>query len=77
MPIYEYQCKQCQSQFETLVRSSDTQVFCVECGGTELHKLISAHAIGTGAPDTACGSAPCSPAPACGGGACPALNVPR
>lgn len=69
MPIYEFQCKGCSERFETLVRSSDIPA-CPKCESEELQKLISAHAIGTGAPDTACGSAPCSPRPACGMGGC-------
>ncbi len=74
MPIYEFHCRDCDSHFETLVRNSSEAAVCKQCGSDHLQKLISAHAIGSGAPDTACGSAPCSPAPACGGGACPALH---
>ncbi len=69
MPIYEFQCRQCDRQFETLVRSSDV-VTCPGCSSEDLKKLISAHAVGSGAPDTPCGSAPCSPMPACGMGGC-------
>ena len=75
MPIYEVRCKNCHKQFETLVRNSSESINCKQCGSTDLQKLISAHAISSGAPDTACGTAPCSPAPACGSGACcPGLN---
>ncbi|PIW50297.1 MAG: hypothetical protein COW18_03785 [Zetaproteobacteria bacterium CG12_big_fil_rev_8_21_14_0_65_54_13] len=70
MPIYEYRCKACEGKFEALVRNSDESVSCKYCGSIELQKLISAHAIGTGAPDTACHRAPCSPRPACGAGGC-------
>ena len=69
MPIYEFQCKDCSERFETLVRSSDTPA-CPKCESEHLQKLISAHAISSGAPDTPCGSAPCSPAPRCGMGGC-------
>jgi putative FmdB family regulatory protein len=71
MPIYEYHCDTCSNKFETLVLRKLETVQCPACGGTQLSKLISAHAVGSGMPDTACGSAPCSPAPACGGGICP------
>ena len=70
MPIYEFHCQQCEHDFETLVMRSQEQVTCPDCGSDQLKKLISAHAVGHGMPDTACGSAPCSPAPACGGGGC-------
>lgn len=71
MPIYEYHCEDCNRDFETLVMRKSEVVQCPGCGGEHLSKLISAHAVGHGMPDTACGSAPCSPAPLCGtGGAC-------
>lgn len=69
MPIYEFQCKDCDVRFETLVRSHDVPG-CPECSSENLDKLISAHAVGSGAPDTPCGSAPCSSAPMCGSGGC-------
>ncbi len=70
MPIYEFQCKTCHHRFETLVMKRDEAVFCTACSGDQLQKLISAHAVGSGAPDTACGNAPCSPTPMCGSGGC-------
>ena len=69
MPIYEYQCNDCQHHFETLIRGEESAQ-CPSCGSERLQKLISAHAIGHGVPDTACGAAPCSSAPACGSGGC-------
>jgi len=74
MPIYEYHCHSCGAEFETLVRNNATRVRCSQCDSDDLQKLISAHAVGSGAPDTACGTAPCSPAPACAAGACPACQ---
>jgi putative FmdB family regulatory protein len=74
MPIYEYHCEDCDKDFEALLMRSSETVHCPSCGGGRLHKLISAHAVGHGMPDTACGSAPCSPAPMCGSGACPACE---
>ena len=71
MPIYEYRCDDCDKEFETLVLRKSEVVQCPACGGEHLSRLISAHAVGHGMPDTACGSAPCSPAPMCGGGMCP------
>ncbi len=74
MPIYEYHCEQCECEFEVLIMRRDENVECPQCHGKRLQKLISAHAVGSGAPDTACGSAPCSPTPMCGAGACPACE---
>ena len=44
MPIYEYTCKSCKHEFETLVRSGQTPV-CAECGSAELERLISMPAV--------------------------------
>lgn len=44
MPIYEYQCRQCDRRLETLQRLSEPPLTtCPECGG-ELKKLFSAPA---------------------------------
>ena len=56
MPIYEYACQGCGSQFEAIVRSSDTPQ-CPECSSEELEKLLSVFAVGSAAPDPKLG--PC------------------
>lgn len=40
MPLYDYQCKQCQHVFDKLVMSS-TAVTCPKCGSLDLEKLVS------------------------------------
>lgn len=44
MPIYEYSCKRCRTQFETLVRGGETPV-CVACGGADLERIVSLPAV--------------------------------
>ena len=44
MPIYEYTCKSCSHEFETLVRSGDTPV-CASCGSADLERLFSRPAV--------------------------------
>jgi putative FmdB family regulatory protein len=45
VPLYEYQCKQCQHRFEKIQSfSAPEEKLCPECGG-EVEKLISAPAI--------------------------------
>ena len=45
MPIYEYQCKTCDHEFEALQKMSDDPlVDCDKCGKPELVKKISAAA---------------------------------
>jgi len=50
MPIYEYTCTDCNSQFEKFVRtmSSTVEVKCPICGGTHVKKGWSV--FGTNAP---------------------------
>jgi putative FmdB family regulatory protein len=44
MPIYEYTCKRCDHQFETLVRGGGTPV-CAACGSVDLERLLSLPAV--------------------------------
>ncbi len=52
MPIYEYECRRCGHDFETIQRFSDKPLRkCPECGKLSLRKKISAaafHLKGTG-----------------------------
>lgn len=42
MPIYEYRCKQCGTQFEKMRRvSDDSPVLCSACNGADTEKLLS------------------------------------
>ncbi|MGW8270203.1 MAG: FmdB family zinc ribbon protein [Burkholderiales bacterium] len=52
MPIYEYACKSCGNEFETLVRSS-TVPDCPSCHSTELEKKLSVFATAAAGPDPA------------------------
>jgi len=47
MPIYEYACSGCQSEFELLIRG-DERPECPDCGGRQLDKLLSVPAAHTG-----------------------------
>lgn len=43
MPIYEYRCSSCGTEFEKLVRASDTPE-CPSCRGHQLDKKLSVFA---------------------------------
>ena len=43
MPIYEYACRACGHEFETLVRSSETPS-CAQCASSDLEKKLSVFA---------------------------------
>lgn len=47
MPIYEFRCGNCGSEFTRLIRNpaSNTKLICPGCGGAEIKKKISAFAI--------------------------------
>ncbi len=49
MPIYEYVCRDCNVEFEALIRSDELPI-CESCGSGSLDKLLSvpaAHGGGT------------------------------
>jgi putative FmdB family regulatory protein len=46
MPLFEYACRSCDREFETLVRASETPE-CPECGGTDLERRLSVFAAHT------------------------------
>ena len=60
MPIYEYKCDECRSDFELLVNAGTTPV-CPACASDSLRKRLSAFAVGRGG-----ASRTPSAAPACG-----------
>ncbi|MCA9094065.1 MAG: zinc ribbon domain-containing protein [Planctomycetaceae bacterium] len=43
MPIFEYRCPECDTEFEQLVRNGEP-VACPECSSAKVEKLFSAHA---------------------------------
>ena len=47
MPIYEYRCRGCGHEFETLVLPATPQPTCPECTSADLEKLLSAAALST------------------------------
>lgn len=69
MPIYEYACRACGKEFETLVRTG-TVPECPGCRSTELDKKLSVFA--TGSAEAAAG--PCGTCGHPGGPGSCALN---
>jgi len=74
MPLYDYRCEACQTEFEALVRSLDDRVACPQCGADQVRREMSVPAaaqiarnalpIAAAAPSGGCGR------PQCAGGFC-------
>lgn len=45
MPLFEFQCRACERQFEALVRSMSEKPTCAHCGSTDLERLQSLFAV--------------------------------
>ncbi|MBL0123353.1 MAG: zinc ribbon domain-containing protein [Betaproteobacteria bacterium] len=65
MPIYEYQCRDCNKEFEKLMRSSTPAPACPQCGSTALQKKLSTFAAVTAASSTTFNETP-TPCQGCG-----------
>lgn len=48
MPLYEYVCHTCDREVELLVRPSDAEPTCPQCGDRRMTKLLSVPAVSTG-----------------------------
>ncbi len=50
MPMYEFMCAECESEFETLVQSADavSSVECPECASRKVHKKLSLFGVAAG-----------------------------
>lgn len=69
MPIYEYQCKTCDTKFEELVRDRDASTArCPRCGTPEVNRLLSLFATNNGSNPASAASN--STGHACGCGSC-------
>lgn len=66
MPIFEYACRSCGTEFETLVRASAPAPECPSCHGGELQKKLSGFAVATSASSLAMAGADAGPCGSCG-----------
>lgn len=46
MPLFEYRCAPCDTQFELLIRGADVPT-CPSCGTTSLERILSLFAVST------------------------------
>ena len=74
MPIYEFACRKCNTDFEKIVPASQRDsVACPKCGNEQTLRKISLAAPAQMAVKGAASEAPCG-AQNCCGGACPYLD---
>ena len=45
MPLYDYRCKHCGTEFEHLVMHSSPPARCPKCTGGDLDQLVSGYAV--------------------------------
>ena len=45
MPIYEYSCRACQNEFETVVLPTGGPPVCPACGSADLERKVSAFSV--------------------------------
>jgi putative FmdB family regulatory protein len=72
MPIFEYQCDDCGTQFEKLLRRRDDEVLCPQCGESHLSTQLSrfaAHSNG-GSKEAFSPAMNRTDMPSCAGGMC-------
>ncbi len=72
MPIYEYHCDDCGSDFELLVRSASDKPNCIKCDSNKVDKKLSVFSASVATPASKCamkGGCPSAGSHACGG--CP------
>ncbi len=72
MPIFSYECTDCSTAFQTLVRSGDVPV-CPSCGGAHLDQQLSLVADPAKGAEGAGQSMTCSGEPGPGCGMCPGM----
>lgn len=72
VPIYEYICEECETQFERIVLNKTQEITCPKCAGKEntiqLSVFSAPNGNGNGASARASGSAPAGGGSCCGGG---------
>jgi len=66
MPLYEYQCDECNETFEELVSKKDRDagtVACPACGSTKVKRMLSTFAVGRAAAGSSAASCPTGTCP--------------
>jgi putative FmdB family regulatory protein len=68
MPIYEYVCDQCETQFERIVLNKSEQIACPKCAGTKNTIQLSVFSAPSANASRSSSSSAPSTGGCCGGG---------
>lgn len=70
MPIYEYKCDECATEFQDLVmsRAAELEVVCKSCNSPNVTKLLSGAAVKSGSSSSSSPASYGPPSGGCGGG---------
>ena len=63
MPIFEYTCRGCDHQFETIVRSPREKIACPKCASRKVDKLLSVFSAPGSTDDSASNGSVCTGMP--------------
>ncbi len=69
MPIYEYRCHNCGTQFEkmtTMAKADETP--CKQCGSDDTERLLSVFGVSSSQKSSPCSDGACDLPPSCAGG---------
>ena len=56
MPIFEYRCGKCSTEFERILFNDSDNVDCPSCGEKDSQRLLSSFAVGSGEAKSAASS---------------------
>ena len=72
MPLFVYQCQDCQHQQEVLVRSENQEIKCEKCGSKNLKKLLTTFNVGKNSSSSfsSCADGSCGLPSTCSTGSC-------
>jgi putative FmdB family regulatory protein len=70
VPLFEYECRECNSRFEQLVLTGDAEASCRQCGSANVSRLLSTFAVGGKSDNAVAESNPCSTCGAAERGMC-------
>jgi putative FmdB family regulatory protein len=70
MPIYEYICDDCQTEFEKLVLNKQQEIACPKCASKKATIQLSVFATPNGSSNTASAKSPASSSGGGGGSCC-------